>query len=61
MAAMPRSAALARIALVESPPRRGEEEAKIRRYRLARLSLEAPSTRSADRARRYAHLHRIYD
>jgi len=50
--------AVSRLVLL-GPASRSDEEAKIRRYRLARLKLEG-NDRSEGQAR-YAHLKRLYD
>ena len=51
------SQAVSRLVLVG--PTRAEREAKIRRYRLARLKLDAVDRLAEDP--RYAHLKRVYD
>jgi len=50
--------ALHRLVLV-GPPRTSEREAKIRRYRLARLKLDHGLRPRGEQA--YAHLKRLYD
>jgi hypothetical protein len=51
------SPAVSRLVLLG--PTRSDEESKIRRYRLARLKLEAGARRDGEA--RYAHLKRLYD
>jgi hypothetical protein len=51
--------AVSRLVLL-GPSSPSEEQAKIRRYRLARLKLEANNDAPQDEAR-YAHLKRLYD
>jgi hypothetical protein len=50
--------ALSRLVLLG--PTRAERESKIRRYRLARLTLAGPAPRPSGEAP-YAHLKRVYD
>jgi hypothetical protein len=46
--------------LVLLGPAHAQRDAKVRRYRLARLKLEGADSRSR-RDSRYAHLKRVYD
>lgn len=59
MRTMNAAAPISRLVLVAPP--RSDREAKIRRYRLARLKLTDSPDRSARREAPFSHLKRVYD
>ena len=55
------AAPITRLVLLAPPRHESERDAKIRRYRLARLKLSDDPGRSAQKEAPFSHLKRVYD